>query len=96
MEQSSEAFYSSPVTHEYPDPENYAPNATSYSWEGEDHGYVPPGLPGRSSRSWNDSGRNGWLESSIASLYGRVDGPHWLQGETTLDPDYQVSDAATT
>jgi len=96
MDQSGESFYDLPATHEYPDPDDYAPNATKYPWEGEDHGYVPPGLPDRPPRSWNGNHPDAWPTSNNGSLYGPVDRPHRLEREATLDPDYQISDAGTT
>lgn len=88
----------SPPTHQYPDPD-VAAYFTRYPWAGEDDGYVPSSL-----RNWPRSPWRGDIQHDDHGL-----GPgattdmngqdfdhdsHLYVGETSFDPDYEVSDAS--
>lgn len=92
MERSSEKFHDLPPIHQYPDPEDYAPNADVYSWDGEDYGYVPPTLP---SRSWNGADHGDWPASGNRDIDGSVDELYRPVRDVTVDSDYEISDVDT-
>lgn len=89
MEQSGEAFFGSSTAHEYPDPEDYAPNSAKYSWDGEDYGYVPPALP---SRSWNGNDQGDWPVRNHRNVDDSLGEPYQPVRDVTVDSDYEISD----
>ena len=94
MDQSHESFYDLPVIHEYPDPEDYAPNAM-YAWEGIHHSYVPPELTDRFSKFWRDEEQHGQSKNDNDDFRADGNGSYQPRNDATVDPDYQVSDAGT-